>query len=637
MASALALSADAQNLIRNGDFETPPYAPSSQLTSWTVGGTGNIHSMAEGATTGTHSAALNVGHDSEGTTLSQAFATVPGGHYVVDFDAGVFGQPSAAPLQVNVQVTGTGSLLNETVTPGVVTTFTPEAVLFTHYHFAFTADSSTATIQFIDVGLGNDSADTVVDSVSVQLDENLLTNGDFEVAPFNTMGVVSNWMVSGESAIADRSDQGSAGGTHGAAFNTGGASAGSVLSQNFNTVVGKTYFVDFYAGVAGIPDNDATSQQLNVQVTGTTTLIAQTITPPVQGTTDPALVRFQHYQYTFVADSVVTTLQFSDLGSGNSQADIMLDTVSAAPEGATVINGDFETGPFDTFAITGWMISGPGHIEDKSQASTSPTHAATFGTGGTYQGDILSQSLSTIPGRQYAIDFDSAVFGKRTGTRLQMNVQLLGNGAILNQTITPPDAFTFTPSEVMFQHYHFLFTANSNSTTLQFQDIGTGNDAADPLLDTVAVQLQPANTFANWQGAHFTAAQRSDPSISDWISDPDGDGLRNGLEYFFGTDPLAGMSFTEAQTLPQIGVMTSGALRYFTITYHRPIGYAGTPEVVAVSDNLTTWDETGGQMETISGPTLTGDGLTETLTVRLKAPINQGPIPRKFFRIELSR
>jgi hypothetical protein len=631
--------APAQNLIQNGDFESPPYAPSSDITNWNVGGTGNVHSINEGSTSPSHSAALSIGNDSQGTTISQSFPTAVGEVYRVDFDAGIFGQRSGNPLQLNVQITGSGTLLNQTVTPPDAFTFTPDAVLFSHYHFTFTANSTTSTIQFMDIGLGNAMADVVIDSASVQPDENTLVNGDFETPPFDTPSTVSGWTVTGNAAIADRSSQGSAGGAHATAFNAGGDSAGNVLSQSFATSVGKTYIVDFYSGVFGIPDNNATLQQLDVQVLGSNTIVDQTVTPPVQGTFDPSMVRFQHYQFSFVANSSTTTLQFTDIGTGNSIADIMLDTVSVTPEPVQLINGDFETGPFETLAVTGWTIGGTGRVEDKAEGSTTPSHSAAFGTGGSSQGNTLSQTLSTVVGRQYTLDFDSSVFGRRTGARLQMQIQLLGNGAVLNQTITPPDAFTFNISQLIWQHYHFVFTANAISTVLQYQDIGTGNASADPLIDTVAVQLQPPPTFAWWQATHFTDAQRADPNISGWTSDPDHDGIRNGLEYFFNTDPLAGIPLSDAAALPQLTITTSGASRYLTLTYRRPIAFTGTPELVGVSDNLlSTWDETGSQIEVLSGPTPTGDGFTEMLTVRLKAPINQAPIlPRKFLRLELTQ
>jgi hypothetical protein len=218
-----------------------------------------------------------------------------------------------------------------------------------------------------------------------------------------------------------------------------------------------------------------------------------------------------------------------------------------------------------------------------------------------------------------------------------MQVQLLGNGAVLDQTITPPDAFTFDPGAVVFQHYHFTFTANTGSTVLQFQDIGTGNSAADPLIDTVSVQLQPPPTFAHWQTTHFNQMQLTDTNVSGWIADPDLDGIRNGFEYFFNTDPLAGIPLADTAALPRLSITTSGPSRYLTFTYRRPIAFAGTPEVVAVSDDLVSWDETGTQIEQVSGPTPTGDGFTEMVTVRLKTPINQGPIPKKFLRLELSQ
>ncbi len=623
----------AQNLIRNGEFEIPPFAPSSTLTYWTVAGTGHVHEAEEGSTTPTHSAALSIGHDSEGTIISQSFATAVGERYRVDFDSGISGQRSGDPLQLNVQVSGASTLLNETVTPPDAFTFDPDAVVLHHYSFTFTADSRTATIQFSDIGLGNIYADILVDTVAVTPDENLLTNGDFETPPFDTNATAFGWTVGG--SVIDRSEQGSAGGLHAAAFNAGGDSEGDTLSQSFSTSVGQIYTLDFYAGVAGVPDNGSTLQ-LNVQVLGMTTLVDATITPPVEGTSDANLVRFQHYQFTFTADSTTTTLTFTDIGTGNALADTMLDTVSVNPQGTQLTNGDFETPPFDTHQATGWMIGGTGRIEEKMDGATTPTHSAAFGTGGNYQNSILSQSFSTLPGRQYVLDFDSGVIGQRYGPRLQMQIQVAGeNGNLLSTTITPPDAFTYDPNLVLFNHYQFLFIANSATTALNFQDLGTGNDNADSLVDTVSVLLAPPASFARWQAAHFSQSQLNDPSISGWDADPDLDKVANGLEYFFNTDPLTGTSGAAAASLPKIEISTVGPSRYLTFTYHRLIAWNGPPEVVEVSDDLVTWDDTGNQVEQVSGPTPAGDGSTETVTIRLKTPITQGPIPRKFLRLQL--
>src|SRR5881227_654989 len=84
----LVVTANAQNLILNGDFETGPFAPSTTITNWVVSGAAQVHSIdGEGATTSIHSAALNVGGDSQGTVLSQSFSTVVGKAYVLNFDS----------------------------------------------------------------------------------------------------------------------------------------------------------------------------------------------------------------------------------------------------------------------------------------------------------------------------------------------------------------------------------------------------------------------------------------------------------------------------------------------------------------------------------------------------------------------
>jgi len=70
---------------------------------------------------------------------------------------------------------------------------------------------------------------------------------------------------------------------------------------------------------------------------------------------------------------------------------------------------------------------------------------------------------------------------------LQLRVQVKGTAVLLDQTVTPPYAGTYTPAAVIFQHYHYVFTSDSSATTLQFSDIGLGNSGADTVIDTITV------------------------------------------------------------------------------------------------------------------------------------------------------
>src|SRR4051812_5629575 len=154
-----------------------------------------------------------------------------------------------------------------------------------------------------------------------------LTNADFETGPFDTIGTVTGWTVVGN--VGDRSAEGSSSLSHAAVFTLGGDSEGDILSQQFVSNVNKVYMLDFDAGVFGIPNSGA-NLQIRVQVTGNSTLLDQTITPPVAGTTDPTMMSFQHYHFIFTADSGTTTLQFTSVGLGNQSADQVLDAVDVA-------------------------------------------------------------------------------------------------------------------------------------------------------------------------------------------------------------------------------------------------------------------------------------------------------------------
>ena len=469
--------------------------------------------------------------------------------------------------------------------------------------------------------------------------QNLVLNGDFETGPHDPGSPIADWTTSGNGIVHSSADEGATSGSFSAAFNIGGDSQGNSLSQTFSTVAGQAYTVDFDSGIFGIRSGDRL--QLNVQLLGNNTLINRTITPPDAVTFDPGSVVFGHYQFTFIADNSTTTLQYTDVGLGNADADTLLDTVVVqsttvpAPTTLPLVNGDFETGPYNmNGTVTGWTVSGAGRIAVVAEGSTSGAVAAGFSTGGDFQDDILSQRFVTTAGQEYALDFDAAVYGVADSTQ-SLRTRVLGSTTLVDVTVAPPYFATFDTSQMQFQHYHVVFTADSTVATLEFSDLGIDNADADIVLDTVSVApVMPS--FTQWQSMHFTPDQLNNPQISSWAADPDQDGIPNGLEFFFNTDPLAGITSTDSASLPRVAIEFNNSSPIATFTYRRLIGWNGNPEIVSVSDDLITWDDTGSQITPVS-VTPSGDGITEIVKVRLTTPIDQGPIPRKFFRLKLTQ
>ena len=233
--------------------------------------------------------------------------------------------------------------------------------------------------------------------------------------------------------------EGTTDGTHAAAFNIGQDSEGTIISQSFTTTPGQSYKLEFDSGVFGVPSS---TLQLHVEVMGAGSIIDQTVTPPVAGTFDPNLVTFHHYTFRFTATDTTTTLQFTDVGTGNSIADTLVDAVSVVETIPNLLlNGDFEAPPFDT-VDAGWTVSGTANIAEATEGATDGVHAAAFNVGQDSEGTILSQSFATIPGQNYELQFDTGVFGV-PGSTLQLHVEVFGSGSIIDQTITPPVAGTF--------------------------------------------------------------------------------------------------------------------------------------------------------------------------------------------------
>jgi hypothetical protein len=111
---ATATPTPGTNQAINGDFENGAFGTIGTVSGWNVAG--SVADHTEGATTGTHSAVFTPAGDQSATSFGSISITRRQ-CYAVDFDAGIYGKRSGAPLQSRVQVQSARLLLDDTITP----------------------------------------------------------------------------------------------------------------------------------------------------------------------------------------------------------------------------------------------------------------------------------------------------------------------------------------------------------------------------------------------------------------------------------------------------------------------------------------------------------------------------------------
>ncbi|MBV6457568.1 MAG: hypothetical protein HONBIEJF_00681 [Fimbriimonadaceae bacterium] len=172
------------SLVTNGSFESPGFAGSHlivlpgdpSITGWTIAGDGRDivlhHAPDVGNATGNPT--FNFAQDGDyyldlsGTgsphaTIYQDLTTVVNTSYKLSFYIGATNENAPAPT-INVQLDGTSSLLNTTLTPSAPGT----NIIWTLQTFNFVADSTTTRLSFCGTSALDDNA-SFVDNVSVEV------------------------------------------------------------------------------------------------------------------------------------------------------------------------------------------------------------------------------------------------------------------------------------------------------------------------------------------------------------------------------------------------------------------------------------------------------------------------------------
>ncbi len=142
--------------------------------------------------------------------------------------------------------------------------------------------------------------------------------------------------------------------------------------------------------------------------------------------------------------------------------------------------------------------------------------------------------------------------------------------------------------------------------------------------------LHEVSTFGNW-AQHFLKNQSPGNQAKD--ADPDLDMLNNFGEFAFNLRPDAASTPGQYQ-VSSLQTHVADGKKYLHISYPRRIVRSTISYVVAVSDDLVTWDRTQTQVQQVGSAVPSADGETEVVTFRVLA--DPDLTSRKFVRVEVT-
>ncbi|GGE79686.1 hypothetical protein CR103_12290 [Massilia psychrophila] len=163
---------------------------------------------------------------------------------------------------------------------------------------------------------------------------NIIINGNFEAGSLAGWTALNNVQIVHDDGVSPNNFYQGAGnsqnGDWAALFNTGKSTPNGILSQSFATTIGKTYQVVFEFGVTK-PGSAKGEQNLMATVSGTG---ANPLFSKTFNDTNPNTI-LKTFSFDFVANSVSSTLKFSDLAANGTDVfaglldNVMVDEVSA--------------------------------------------------------------------------------------------------------------------------------------------------------------------------------------------------------------------------------------------------------------------------------------------------------------------
>jgi hypothetical protein len=341
-------------------------------------------------------------------------------------------------------------------------------------------------------------------------------------------------------------------------------------------------------------------------------------------------------------------------GNGDTSRSVTLGVSPAVPVLASL--PAFTKGTINSFS---WTAS-TGATSYDVQASTSPAFSTIFATqsptvssvtfsglaggttyyyraratGGGYSsayGNVVSSTQdATVPVVAITSPATGVVYSTTHGTLLVQGTASDSGSGVASVTVngvaaTSIDGFAHWSASVPLANGANIIAATATDNAQTGGNSATGPSiTVNQLTSTRGDDLPDSWKTANGLDPNSTAIANGPQG------DPEKDGLPNLLEYAFNTNPLAA---TASPVRSSIQVSQSDGLRYLQLSYPHRIGALDLIYTVEVSDDLKTWSSPGGAIQPLS-VVPTGDGITETITVRIVAATENNP--QKYARLRVT-
>lgn len=357
---------------------------------------------------------------------------------------------------------------------------------------------------------------------------------------------------------------------------------------------------------------------------------------------------------------------------GHASANYMIEGIPSVAIVTT--NGSFENG------FEGWTASGSVRYREGSEA-THGSMMVDFSAARTPNDGILSQTFPTIPGRNYVLKFDYGIVS------FNSNPQRIRTTIQGKQILVPPDEASITGpggGTTVWKERTLPFKADSNQTTITFEDVSSTTIGVDLTLDNVrvidadALNGSPGISLAPRQSLTFTVIYKptgdgshtadlglmsndeiatpqlqlrgsASVTLDQWLATnnahggalevPNGGTLNHLQMYAFGIEPgkatggsvALGNGSENLRGTPAMRVIDARSNQvqglFSRRMDHAMVGLRYTPQF---SSDLIHWQNATGSQVSVSN-----DGVIEIVAVGAPAGIDGKPA--RFFRVGVSR